>query len=92
MLHYLKPSHYGLQVRRGQERFVDTEFRHRELFAYACEAYSRVVLLGDHKSRIAFVEKDARCGFFVSTGRDQRRGRTGPQRKPSSERLAAHQG
>jgi len=47
MLHYLKPSHYGLQVRRGQERFVDTEFRHRELFAYACEAYSRVVLLGD---------------------------------------------
>jgi hypothetical protein len=34
LLHYLKPEHYGLHVRRGQERFVDVEFRHRELFAY----------------------------------------------------------
>ena len=57
MLHYLKPSHYGLHVRRGQERFVDTEFRHRELFAYACEAYSRVALHGERKLRIAFAEK-----------------------------------
>ncbi len=57
MLHYLKPSHYGLHVRRGQERFVDTEFRHRELFAYACEAYSRVVLHGERKLRVAFAEK-----------------------------------
>jgi hypothetical protein len=56
MLHYLKPSHYGLHVRRGQERFVDIEFSHRELFAYACEAYSRVILHGDRKSRIAFAE------------------------------------
>ncbi len=72
MLHYLKPSHYGLQVRRGQERFVDTEFRHRELFAYACEAYSRVVLLGDRKSRIAFVEKmpDAAFSFPQAEIRD----------------------
>jgi hypothetical protein len=57
MLHYLKPSHYGFHVRRGQERFVDVEFQHRELFAYACEAYSRVVLHGDRKSRGAFAEK-----------------------------------
>ena len=57
MLHYLKPSHYGLHVRRDQERFVDTEFRHRELFAYACEAYSRVVLHGERKLRVAFAEK-----------------------------------
>jgi hypothetical protein len=57
MLHYLKPSHYGLQARRGQERFVDIEFRHRELFAYSCEAYSRVVLHGERKSRIAFADK-----------------------------------
>src|ERR1035441_874973 len=40
LLHYLKPEHYGLRVRRGQERFVDVEFRHREL-AFACEAFSR---------------------------------------------------
>jgi hypothetical protein len=45
LLHYLKPEH-GLSVRRGQERFVDIEFCHRELFAYACETYSRVVLHG----------------------------------------------
>jgi hypothetical protein len=63
MLHYLKPSRYGFQVRRGQERFVDVEFHHRELFAYACEAYSRVVLRGDRRSRIAFVEKMPDAAF-----------------------------
>ena len=57
MLHYLKPRHYALQVRRGQERFVDIEFRRRELFAYACEAYSRAILHGERRSRIAFAEK-----------------------------------
>jgi hypothetical protein len=57
LLHYLKPSHYGLQVRRHQERFIDVEFHYRELFAYACEAYSRVMLHRDRKSRIAFAER-----------------------------------
>ena len=57
LLHYLKPRHYGLHVRRGQERFVDVDFCHYELFAFACEAYSRVVLRGDRKSRISFAEK-----------------------------------
>ena len=63
MLHYLKPRHYGLQVRRGQERFVDVEFHHRELFAYACEANSRVILQGARKSRIAFAEKMLDAAF-----------------------------
>ena len=36
---------------------MDVEFRHRELFAFACEAYSRVILQADRKSRIAFAEK-----------------------------------
>jgi hypothetical protein len=63
LLHYLKPRSYGLHTRRGQERFVDVEFRHRELFAFACEAYSRVVLRGGRKSRIAFAEK-MRDGAF----------------------------
>ena len=63
MLHYLKPSHHGFHVRRGQERFVDIEFHHRELFAYACEAYSRVVLHGDRKSRIAFAEEMPDAAF-----------------------------
>jgi hypothetical protein len=56
LLHYLKPRHYGLPVRRGRERFVDTEFCHRELFAFACEAYSRVALQGKRKSRVLFAE------------------------------------
>jgi hypothetical protein len=54
LLHYLKPEHYGLRVRRGQERFVDVEFRHRELFAFACEAYSQVVKRGDRRTRMSF--------------------------------------
>jgi hypothetical protein len=57
LLHYLKPEHYGLHVRRGQERFVDVEFRHRELFAFACETYSRVVFHNERKSRIPFAQK-----------------------------------
>jgi hypothetical protein len=57
LLHYLKPSHYGLQVRRHQERFIDAEFHYRELLAYACEAYSRVILHRDRKPRIAFAER-----------------------------------
>lgn len=57
MLHYLKPRHYGLRERRGQERFVDVEFAHRELFAFACETYSRVVQCDGRSSRVAFAEK-----------------------------------
>jgi hypothetical protein len=57
LLHYLKPERYGLPVRRGQERFVEVEFRHRELFAFACEAYSRVVFHNQRKSRISFAQK-----------------------------------
>lgn len=57
LLHYLKPSNFGLHARRHQERFVDIEYRHRELFAFACEAYSRVVLHGPLQSRIAFAER-----------------------------------
>ena len=65
LLHYLKPQNFGLHVRRHQERFVDIEFQHRELFAYACEAYSRVVPHGARKLRIAFAEKmaDAASSF-----------------------------
>jgi len=63
LLHYLKPGHYGLQVRRGQERFVDVEFAHRELFAFSCEAYCRLARLGDRKSRIAFAESMCQNAF-----------------------------
>jgi hypothetical protein len=68
LLHYLKPQHYGLHIRRGQERFVDVEFCHRELFAYSCEAYSRVVLQGERKSRISFAEKMLENAFSFPRG------------------------
>jgi hypothetical protein len=71
LLHYLKPGHYGLHVRRGQERFVDVEFCHRELFAFACEAYSRVVLHGERKARISFAERMQEGAFSFPRGQLQ---------------------
>src|SRR5260370_938473 len=68
LLHYLKPRNFGLHGRRGQERFVDIEFCHRELFAYACEAYSRVVLHGERRSRISFVERMREGAFSFPRG------------------------
>ena len=56
MLHYLKPANFDLAVGRGQERFLDVQFQHRELFAYSCEAYSCVVVRGDRRARISFAE------------------------------------
>lgn len=68
LLHYLKPRNFGLHMRRHQERFVDIEFNHRELFAYACEAYSRVVLHGPRKARISFAEKMPEGAFSFPRG------------------------
>ena len=68
LLHYLKPRNFGLHVRQHQGRFVDIEFRHRELFAYACEAYARVVLHGERKARIAFAEKMQEDAFSFPCG------------------------
>jgi hypothetical protein len=68
LLHYLKPRNFGLHIRRRQERFVDIDFIHRELFAYACEAYSRVVLHGPRKVRISFAEKMPEGAFSFPRG------------------------
>ena len=57
LLYHLKPSHYGLQVPRGRERFVDVAFRQRRLFAFACEAYSQVLKRGDRESRLKFANR-----------------------------------
>ncbi len=68
LLHYLKPTNFGLDIRRHQQRFVDIEFRHRELFAFACEAYSRVVLRGPRPSRVAFAQKMCEGAFSFPRG------------------------
>lgn len=52
-----KTAHFGPTVRGGQERFLDVAFRHWELFAYSCEAFSRVVTThAARRERIAFAE------------------------------------
>ena len=66
LLHNLKPELYGFRVRRGQGRFVDVEFHHRELFAFACEAYSRVVSHDTRKARMAFAGKMRADAFSFS--------------------------
>jgi hypothetical protein len=43
VLHDAKPYRIGLPERRTRERLVDLEFRKRETFAYACEAYRMLV-------------------------------------------------
>jgi hypothetical protein len=47
---------------------VDVEFCHRELFAFACEAYSRVGLHNERKSRITFAEKMQEGAFSFPRG------------------------
>ena len=66
LLHYLKPEHYGLRAGRGQGRFVNVDFRHRELFAFACEAYSQVVSHDTRKARMAFAGKMRADAFSFS--------------------------
>jgi hypothetical protein len=46
VFHNCKRETVGLPKIRGRERLLEIEFRKRELFAYACETYSRVVALG----------------------------------------------
>jgi hypothetical protein len=70
LLHSLKPARLGLRPRHGQERFVDVEFRHRELFAHACEAYTRISGIKGRQARLTFadsMERDA-----VSFPREER--------------------
>jgi hypothetical protein len=44
--HNCKRETIGLPTIRGREWLLEIESRKRELFAYACEAYSRIVALG----------------------------------------------
>jgi hypothetical protein len=52
----------GLPKIRGREWLLEIEFQKRELFAYACEAYSRILALGStpasRKALVAEIEAD----------------------------------
>lgn len=43
LLHNTRRGTIGLKETRRRERLVDLEYRKRETFAYACEAYSRIL-------------------------------------------------
>jgi hypothetical protein len=46
IFHNCKRRTIGLRETRRKEWLLDIEYRHRETFAYSCEAYARVVALG----------------------------------------------
>jgi hypothetical protein len=46
VFHNCKRETIGLPKIRGREWLLEIDFRKRELFAYACEAYSRILALG----------------------------------------------
>lgn len=57
VLHDAKRDRVGLRGTRNRERLVDLEFRMRETFAYACEAFRLVVEQARRPAdRIALVE------------------------------------
>jgi len=47
IFHNCKRSAIGLRPARRREWLLDIDYRKRETFAYACEAYSRVLTLGN---------------------------------------------
>ncbi len=46
IFHNCKRETIGLRKIRGRERLLEIDFAKREMFAYACEAYSRIQALG----------------------------------------------
>lgn len=49
VFHNCKRRTIGLREIRGRDWLLEIDFRKRETFAYACEAYSRVLELGDDR-------------------------------------------
>jgi hypothetical protein len=61
IFHNCKRRTAGLPETRAREWLLDIEFRKRETFAYACEAYSRIIELArTPAARTALVEELAR--------------------------------
>ena len=67
IFHNCKRERVGLPFSRKREFLLDIDFRERETFAYACEAYSRILELADSRSeRIALlVKKENEWEFSV---------------------------
>jgi len=64
VFHNCKRKTAGLPETRKKEWLLDVEFRKRETFAYACEAYGYIVEHSSSKAeRLAFAERFAASGF-----------------------------
>jgi hypothetical protein len=60
VFHNWKRRYAGLPHTRTREWLLEIDFRRRETFAYACEAYSRILTLGaTHPERARLVEEYA---------------------------------
>ncbi len=66
LFHNNKRCYVGLPAKGRREWILDIDFRNRELFAHACEFYSRIAAAGrDRRAREALVEEFApRAGGF----------------------------
>jgi hypothetical protein len=63
VLHDAKPERIGLPESRSRERLVDLQFRKRETYAYACEAYRMIVEHGPRlRDRVALMDELAGRG------------------------------
>ena len=62
LFHNCKRETVGLPSTRKRERLLDIVFSKREKFAYACEAYSRILELSwGHTVRLQLLRKLAKC-------------------------------
>lgn len=50
LMRYFEPDALGLAARRQREWLLEISIDKRETFAYACEAYSRLLVLGEGRS------------------------------------------
>lgn len=65
VFHNCKRERLGMRSTRNREWLLPIAFRKRETFAYACEAYSRVIALAKRASdRTALVEEHLERGGF----------------------------
>ena len=92
MFHNCKRATIGLRETRTKEWLLDIEYRKRETFAYACEAYARVLERGKRPAeRLALAEEYGRSGAHLGGTRGCRRGRQyRPSGRGGSERLEGH--
>jgi hypothetical protein len=69
IFHNCKRSNIGLAETRTKVWLLDIEFRKRETFAYACEAYSRVLQRGKGPAEQRALAEEYSSAVRISDGR-----------------------